>query len=322
MFRAGQAGCYNGRGPPMRTSLKHVVSLILCAATASAEIRIAVNSTTIESAPIFLAERMPGVKIVPVPNGRVAMAQLLDGSVDAATGSETQALLNSTAQPEMRIIMTLSEATYRIIARKSAGIRRVGDLRGKKVAATGNTSSQYFLREMLRTAGLRESDVQFVNLEGPAMPAALQRGDVDAVAIWEPHAQNALEALAKDAVDLRNPTVYRERFNLNTRARILRDSSKRKELVAFVEEVLRASDRIRGQRRQSIVFLAPSINTSEQTIGRVWNQFRFPANLPEDLPRVLMQVESYVAAIQNRPARPEATLRNLIDASLLSEAHR
>jgi len=296
--------------------------LILCAAAASAQLRIAVNSTTIESAPMFLAELTPEVKIVPVPNGRVALAQLLDGSVDAATGSETQALLNSTAQPEIRIILTLSEASYRMIGRKSAGIRRVEDLRGKKVAATGNTSSQYFLREMLRTAGLRESDVQFVNLEGAAMPDALKHADVDAVAIWEPHAQNSLEALGGDAVELRNPSVYRERFNLNATSKVLRDPAKRKVLLALVREVLRSSDRIRGQRRQSITFLAPSLNTPEQTIQRVWNEFRFPANLPQDLPRVLAEVETYVAAIQNRPPRTAQTLRGLIDPTLLNEARK
>ena len=307
----------------MHATLRVLLPLMLCAgAPACAEIRIAVNATTIESAPIFLAERTPDVKIVPVPNGRAAMARLLDGSVDAATGSETQALLNATAEPGLRIVVTLSEATYRIIARKSAGIRRVEDLRGKKVGATVNTSSQYYLREMLRSEGLRESDVQFVNLEGPAMPAALQRGQVDAVAIWEPHAQNSLEAVGRDAADLRNSSVYRERFNLNTTARVLRDPSKRKELVGFLKEVLRASDRIRGQRRQSIVFLAPSINTSEQTMGRVWNQFRFPANLQDDLPRVLGDVEAYVAAVQNRPPRPPEILRSFIDSSPLTEARK
>jgi len=174
------------------------LACIVLAATASAQIKIAVNSTTIESAPVFLAGRTAGVQVVPVPNGRVAMEQLLHGSVDAATGSETQMLLNSLAEPGIRIILTLAEARYRIIARRSAGIRRIEDLRGKRVAATVNTSSQYFLREMLRKAGmLLESDIRFVNLEGPEMPAALKRGDVDAVAIWEPHAQNSLAALEK-----------------------------------------------------------------------------------------------------------------------------
>lgn len=298
------------------------LAFILLAAAASGQIKIAVNATTIESAPIFLAERSPGVQIVPVPNGRVAMAELLKGNVDAATGSETQMLLNSIAEPGIRVVLTLAEAQYRIVARRSAGIRRVEDLRGKKVAATVNTSSLYFLREMLRTAKLLESDVHFVNLEGPNMPAALKRGDVDAVAIWEPHAQNSIEALGSDVVVLQNPSVYRERFNLNTTTRALRDEDKRRALVTFLRAVLRASERIRSQPDQARTSLAPFINAPEPTIERVWNQFRFPGNLPDDLPAVLGNVEIFVAAVQNRQPRSRAALTVLIDPSVLSEAGR
>jgi NitT/TauT family transport system substrate-binding protein len=296
---------------------------ILVASAASAQIKIAVNATTIESAPIFLAERKPAVQIVPVPNGRAAMAQLLNGSVDAATGSETQMLLNSIAEPGIRIVLTLAEARYRIIARRSAGIRRIEDLRGKKVAATVNTSSQYYLREMLRKAGMRlEADVRFVNLEGPDMPAALKRGDVDAVAIWEPHAQNSLEALGSDSVDLQNPAVYRERFNLNTTAKVLKDPGKRRALVEFLRAVTRASDLARRQPAQARMLLAPFINTPETTIEHAWNRFQFPASLPGDLPSVLGNVEIFVAALQNRPPRSRPALNSLIDASVLAEARR
>ena len=75
------------------------------------------------------------------------MAQLLNGSVDAATGSETQMLLNSIAEPGIRIVMTLAEARYRIIARQSSGIRRIQDLRGKKVAATCHFYIQFGSQE-------------------------------------------------------------------------------------------------------------------------------------------------------------------------------
>jgi sulfonate transport system substrate-binding protein len=300
-----------------------IVLLLLAIAAANAEIKIAVNSTTIESAPVFLADPLPGVRLVAVPNGRAAMAQLLNGSVEAATGSETQMLLNSIAEPGIRIILTLAEARYRIIARRSAGIRRVEDLRGKKVAATVNTSSQYFLREMLRKAGLLlETDIHFVNLEGPDMPAALKRGDVDAVAIWEPHAQNSLEALGSDAVVLENSSVYRERFNLNTTTKVLQDPDKRRALVDFVRAVLRASDRARNHSGETQIQLAPFINTPIATIARVWNQFRFPANLSGDLPEVLGNVEIFVAAVQYRGFRPRASVATFIDTSVLTAAKR
>ena len=297
--------------------------LVVFAASAAAQLKIAVNATTIESAPIFLAKRIPGVEIVPVPNGRVAMAQLLHGDVDAATGSETQMLLNSIAEPGIRIILTLAEARYRIIARRSAGIHRIEDLRGKKVAATVNTSSLYFLREMLRKSGIMlDTDTHFVNLEGPDMPAALKRGDVDAIAMWEPHAQNSLEALGSDAVVLQNPSVYRERFNLNTTTKALRDPDKRRALVSLTREALRASDRIRSHAGDAQMQLSPFLNTPPATIARVWEQFRFPANLPRDLPEVLGDVEIFVAAVQSRQPRPRASLTALIDPSVLAEAHR
>lgn len=300
-------------------------TLIVClgfAAAASAQIKIAVNTTTIESAPIFLAEPTPGVQIVPVPNGRAAMAQLLNGSVDAATGSETQMLLNSIAEPGIRIVLTLAEARYRIIARRSAGIRRVEDLRGRKVAATANTSSQYFLRDMLRLFGMSESNIRFVNLEGPDMPAALKRGDVDAVAIWEPHAQNALEALGRDALELKHPFVYRERFNLNTTTKVLGDPEKRRALVDFIRVLLRTSERIRTRPSSAKMLLAKSIGSPERTIGRVWNQFRFPASIPEYLPAMLGNAEDFVAGVQHRQPQSESILSALIDPSLLAEARR
>lgn len=57
-------------------------------------------------------------------------------------------------------------------------------LRGKKVAA--NTSAQITMNGLLANEGMTERDVQFVNLPGGEMAAALAKGDVDAACVWEP----------------------------------------------------------------------------------------------------------------------------------------
>lgn len=303
----------------MKRRLPVAALLVLCANAQN--IRIAVNSTTIESAPAFAAAG-PGVTIVPVGNGRIAMAQLLAAEVDACTGSETQALLNSVAEPGLRIIVTLAEAEYRIIARRAAGIRRIGDLQGKTVAATINTSSQYFLATMLQTAKLTESDIKFASLEGPDMPAALKKGEVDAIAIWEPHAQGSLEALGSDAVDLRNPSVYKERFNLNTTTRVLNDPAKRRALVNYLKAIRQSSENIRKNPAEAQKSLAGKVSVTPEIAARVWNQYRFPANLPDVLPNLLVEVEPWVAKMQNRTPRPASALSGLIDPSLLTEAAR
>ena len=64
------------------------------------------------------------------------------------------------------------------------GVTDFKALRGKKVAA--NTSAQITMNGLLENAGMTERDVQFVNLPGPEMAAALAKGDVDAACVWEP----------------------------------------------------------------------------------------------------------------------------------------
>jgi sulfonate transport system substrate-binding protein len=308
------------------SSLLAKISLCLLALSAllSAQTRttlkVAVNSTTIESFPVFAAvDSLPSVEIVPTDNGRNAMARLVAGSVDVATGSETQALLNSVMDTRIRIILTLSECRYRVVARRSAGIQRVADLRGKKVAATLNTSSAYYLSRMLAKAHVDESGVQVVAMEGQAMPAALAKRDVDAVSIWEPHAQNSLEALAGDFVILEDPAAYTERFNLNTRTDVLSEPTKRAALGSLIEEIARASGRLRTESSEIIPSLAPKVNTPARTVMAVWPQFKFPAALSQGLQASLEEVEPWVAATQNRQPRTNKDLSVLIDRSLTAK---
>jgi NitT/TauT family transport system substrate-binding protein len=288
------------------------------------ELRVAVNATTIESFPAFLAAESLGggdarIVIVPVANGRIAIAQLVSGAVDAATGSETQVLLNSVADPRLRIVVTLADCRYRIVARRSSGIVRLSDLRGKRVAATVNTSSHYYLAGMLRKAGLRESDIQFVNLEGQDMPDALKRNAVDAVAMWEPHAQNSLNALGKEAVVFQDAAVYREQFNLNTRTDVLADPRRRATLARFLRAVDSASERLRQRPAEVIPALAARIGMDERTVLAVWPQFRFPAAIDGGLQNSMKAVEQWVAATQKRPARGASELARLVDGTVLAQ---
>jgi NitT/TauT family transport system substrate-binding protein len=295
-----------------------LLSLSLSAGPADPTLKIAVNITTIESFPLLAAAgKVSGVDLLPAPNGRNAMAQLVNSAADAATGSETQALLNSVSDPRIRIVLTLSECRYRIIARRSAGIRRLSDLRGKKIAVTLNTSSHYYLYRMLTIAHLAERDIDLISLEGQEMPAALEKHSVDAVSIWEPHAENSLAALGNDAVVFENPAAYTERFNLNTRTDVLADPAKRAALRALMDEIERSSNQIRTHSAEMIPSLAPKIGYAERTVFSVWRQFTFPASLNDRLGPALDDVESWIAASQKRQPRLNRELVNLIDFTVV-----
>jgi NitT/TauT family transport system substrate-binding protein len=280
-----------------------------------APIRLAVNMTTVESLPVFLAAR--GRPVVVSAGG---IPQLLDGTAEAATNSETQALLRSVGAPNLRIVLTVAECFYRLVGRRSAGIERVSDLKGKKIGTPANTSSRYYLALMLAGAKLTEADVTVVPMAVNLMGAAMKKGEVDAVSGWEPGAQDAIDALGRDAIVFQERSVYRELFNLNTTADVLNDPVKRRALVGVVRGIIVASEQVRAHPSDGWPLLSSNIKMPVPTISDVWRHFRFAGGLPGDLLDVLVNEERWVAAGQHRQPRDRTALQTLVDSSVLRDA--
>ena len=281
-------------------------------------IRIAVNMTTIESAPVFLAEQQATDVRMELRSGGIPI--LLEGAVDAATNSETQALLRSVDRPDLRIVMTVSECAYRIVARRAAGITELADLRGKKIGTPANTSAQYYLVKALRRAGVPSSAVSVVPMTVPDMANALAKGDVDAVSGWEPGAHDAIAALGPRGVTFQPPGVYRELFDLNTTTAVLNDPVRRRALVNSVRAMSAASTQVRTAPATVWPLLSSRINVPQATISDTWTHFRFSASLPEDVLDVLVEEEQWVAEVQKRAPRTRPQLAALVDDTVLRDA--
>ena len=128
---------------------------------------------------------------------------------DLATNAETQLLFHSVRGPDLRAIMTVAEGHYRIVARRSAGIEKLSDLKGKRIGAPLTSSSGYFLHLMLESAGLKAGEVEMRDVRPfTGIAAALEKGEVDAISIWEPQAENAARALGDDAIVFPGEGVY------------------------------------------------------------------------------------------------------------------
>ncbi len=79
-----------------------------------------------------------------------------------------------------------------VVARKEAGIRAIEDLAGKRVGtAVGGTGDEY-LRLLLKKKGVPADRLKILNVPPGTQVAALQGGQVDAIAAWEPYGTMAL----------------------------------------------------------------------------------------------------------------------------------
>jgi sulfonate transport system substrate-binding protein len=291
--------------------------LMVLNAAAAEKLRVGVNLTTIETLPIYLVESEPAGAGIELSGG--AIPSLTAGNVDVVTNAETQAILRSTANPEIRVILTVAEYRYRTVARRSAGIRTAMDLRGKKIATSLHSSAHFYIAKTLQSVSLSEADVTVVGMTPPQMPAALARGDVDAVSIWEPAAELSAKALGPDAVILQGPD-YKERFNLNTTAAILADPGKRAAVVDLLRAIIRTSLRAREHAAEVQPVIAARLGLPGEIVAAAWGLFRFPASIPDDLLESMVEQEPWMAKNQNRPARPRAAIAALIDASVWREA--
>jgi NitT/TauT family transport system substrate-binding protein len=298
------------------------------AAQATAPLAIYGNTQTIEIAPVLLAaEAHPGRAIVKaggIPNlvGEPGAPGLSEpGAADLATNAETQLLRYSVRHPDLRIVLGVSEGLYRVVARRSAGIATVADLKGKRVATIEQTSSGYFLERKLRRAGLGFGDIAarpIVPLAG--MTEALRKGEVDAVVIWEPESEKSARALGDDLVEFGGEGVYRELFNLYTTAARLADPAERKRIVAFVRAVIDAGERLRADpvRAQALVVAASGF--APRDVADSWAHHRFAPGMPADLLDVMAEEEQWLAARDKRPPRGRDELAKLIDTSVYRDA--
>jgi NitT/TauT family transport system substrate-binding protein len=298
-------------------------------------LRVYGNLSLLEVAPVLLAAERLGPARVALEHGGVMalwgkssdLASLgSSGWADLALNSETQALRGSAGNPDLRFIFTVAECPYRIVARRSAGIARLADLRGKRVGTQLESSADFFLSAMLRSAGLAAEEVTRVHFmahtKAPIseLPEALKSGRVDAVALWEPQPQRCKAAIGADAVEFRDPAVYTEKFSLCATQASLDDPAMRGRIVAFVGALIAAAQRLDAEPESGQRLVARTARLDIETVRGAWPCLSYPGTLAADLLDVLERQEPWIAGLQGRAPRGRDALVRLIDDSVAREA--
>lgn len=255
------------------------------------------------------------------PEARAISAEAALPLADVATNYDTQFLRFSVKRPDMRILFTVTRGLYHIVARRSAGIASVRDLRGKRVGTFPRTSSSYYLFKELEANGLQEQDVEIVGL-APIfeISKAIIEKRVDAITIWEPAAQAAKDGLGADAIELKTPGVCVPYFNLNTTTEKLADPGKRRQMVELTRHIIRASKRVKEQPQIGCDWLAKASGFERGLIERSFAQHDYCASIAQDQLEVLFDQDKWVAREQGRTPRSREALSTLLDYSVYYEA--
>ena len=285
---------------------------------ADAPFTVAVATAVVEAAPVYMAKEGPFGPKMQFINGGVRT--LSNNGAHAAGNATTQMLVVLRDNPDVRLLFTLVEGLYRIVGKRSAGINTLADLKGKRVVVPRNTSANYHLVAMLRSAGLQESDVTIVTAGATGMAAALAKGEADAISMWEPESQKAVDMIGKDAVIFQNNKIYREFYSMYSTTAVLKDPRRRGELVEFVRALITHTNELKKNPKPYFPLISRVTKHPEDEIARGWEHHAFPLNVPADMLDIITEEEKWVAANQKRTPRTRAELETFIDTSIIKEA--
>jgi len=182
-----------------------LLALTGCVREPESVLRIGTN-VWIGSEPLYLARELghlnpKAVQLVEYPSAsevlRAFRNQAIDGmviSLDELFGLAVDGL-----QPRIILVVDVSHGADVVVGRP--GMRRMQDLKGKRVAVEGGALGAFVLSRALALNGMHASDVKVVHLESNEQPSAFEKGQVDGAVTFDPYRGQLLRAGAKTLFD-------------------------------------------------------------------------------------------------------------------------
>lgn len=144
----------------------------------------------------YFAEEGLEITLWQFADGPSEIAAMEGGSIDLAYIGHGAHKLCINGQASIFLPSSV-HSTDRIIVLPSSGITSVdniANLKGKKVAYNGGSSSETALTGALNAAGLTMEDIEAYEMDATNMVAAMISGSVDACTAWNPYSNQIMES--------------------------------------------------------------------------------------------------------------------------------
>lgn len=223
------------------------------------------------------------VRLQDCSSGRSCLESMMQGQAQLATAAELAVTLASFRRNDLAIVGTLSTSSHQIklVARRSAGVAVALDLKGRRVGVVPSSSAQYFLDSWVTFHGIDPRGIRKVPQEPDRIVAALRERQVDAVAVWEPHASAAIAALGSDAVVLPNPRVYTQHFAIVTDRANVREQGA--QLARVLQALVKAERLIAARPHEAAAVLQERLQIDAATAAAQMKEHDYRVRLDQSL---------------------------------------
>lgn len=201
-------------------------------------------------------------------DGSSLMQALKAGSVDYARTGDTPPVSALSTGTKLTFVTAGSSKAKGsgLLVKKSSSISSIKDLKGKKVAYTKGTSSQYMLLAALKKAGMSADDITWVNMDQSSASVAFSKGKVDGWATWDPYtAQAEVNQNAKVLVSGVGITNNRD-YVLSTQSYAKSNTKVSKYLIKYLEEDMKWAN---NNHSELIDMMSKSLKVSKSVVKKM-----------------------------------------------------
>jgi NitT/TauT family transport system substrate-binding protein len=150
----------------------------------------------------YFSQQGVDAEIRVIASGSKAVVMMLNDELDISESSIFALVANSFKRNDFKIYtqVSISGNDNMIIARRDRGIRKIADLKGKRIGVLKGAFPQYVLDLMLLNAGIEPKKIQVVMEENDLLYKMLASGELDAVCFYGGWVDRATRILKDNAI--------------------------------------------------------------------------------------------------------------------------
>lgn len=275
----------------------------------AAPVIVSVGLHMVADAQGFWADEGLKIDFTPTVHGKAAMEMGIKKFVDLSWAADTPFVIS--AMRGEPINMLTAAGTGRnftgVVARRDSGIKTPKDLIGRRVAIAENTTSDYFLWAFLIRNNIRPSEVSTVNVSPDKMAEQLANGQVDAISVWAPFREEAMDKLGQNAISMKAPDAYVLAQLILGNPEILH--AKRFAIERYLRALARAEQFIKQHPEESMGIIAQRVGLPVDKVRLNWADFDYGLSITQSQ---LITLEA-----NERWARQKGLVSKNRDANLL-----
>ncbi|MGI8387415.1 ABC transporter substrate-binding protein [Robertmurraya sp. P23] len=252
------------------------------------------------------------------------------GSAPVSLQTNFMDIILSSNDVDVKIVAPLAQiaGTQAVVAGPKADINEPKDLEGKTIGIPAGADVQIAINNMAEEYGVDLEKVKVANLAPSDALTALESGDIDAMAAWEPFITKGITAGGKllfsgtsselegepkevDWMSVHSTLQITDKFleeNPNT-------------VKAIIRALEKATDYINENREEAIKILAPELHLSEEELTEIMNRNVYDMTADESFIEGSngQAVTDYLLSVGNIQSAPEQS--EYIDLTLLKEVN-